>query len=393
MPATIIDGKALAEQVKQEVRSNVALLAERGLVPFLVAILVGESPEAELYAAGQKKSCEAIGIRYELKKFPEITDSATLAGTIKQLNADASVTGIMLHLPLPPHLDVAEMQYQIDPVKDVEGVNPANIGYAVYRHTLIAPSTALAAIKLIESTGVSLRGAEACVVGASDIVGKPASILLTERMATVTLCHIATRDLAAHTSRADIIVVAVGKAKLIRAEHVRGGAMVIDVGINRITLPDGTKKTVGDVDFEPVKEKAGWITPVPGGVGPMTVAMLLENTLRCAALTLRVDLGDDSVPATSKECPLIPVRHLQATLLRDLLVNTLKSAPDRGMTTSELYDRVLAGFGVENCKPYVNCPHYSTPHAEYKHVTRLTLWDGQRRGLFQRVGRGSWKLT
>src|SRR5678815_4945429 len=275
MSAKIIDGKALAEQVKQDVRRNVALLADRGLRPHLVAILVGESPEAELYAANQKKSCEAIGIGYELKKLPATTDSGQLAGTIKRLNVDAAVTGIMLHLPLPPHLDVAEMQYQIDPVKDVEGVNPANIGYAVYRHTLIAPSTALAAVKLIESTGVSLRGAEAVMVGASDIVGKPASILLTERMATVTLCHIATRDLAAHTSKADIVVVAVGKPNLIRAEHVREGAMVIDVGINRITLPDGTKKTVGDVDFDAVKEKVGHLTPVPGGVGPMTVAMLM----------------------------------------------------------------------------------------------------------------------
>jgi methylenetetrahydrofolate dehydrogenase (NADP+)/methenyltetrahydrofolate cyclohydrolase len=392
MAAKIIDGKTLAEQVKQDVRRNVALLAERGLHPYLVAVLVGESPEAELYAAGQRRSCEALGIRYELKKFSGATDSGVLAETIKRLNADPAVTGIMLHLPLPPHLDVAEMQYQIDPVKDVEGVNPANIGYAVYRHTLIAPSTALAAIKLIESTGESIRGADAVVVGASDIVGKPASILLTERMATVTLCHIATRDLASHTSRADIVVVAVGKPGLLRAEHVREGAMVIDVGINRVTLPDGSKKTVGDVDFDAVKEKAGWITPVPGGVGPMTVAMLLENTLRCAALTLRVDLGDDAVPATTKDCPLIPVRHLQATLLRDLLRDALKSAPE-GMTTEQLYERVLAGFGVENCKPYVNCPHYSTPHAEYKHVARLALWDGQRRGLFRRVGRGTWRLA
>jgi methylenetetrahydrofolate dehydrogenase (NADP+)/methenyltetrahydrofolate cyclohydrolase len=392
MAAQIIDGKALAEQVKQEVRRNVARLAERGLRPHLTAILVGDAPEAELYAAGQKRACDAIGIHYDLKKLPASADSGVLAGLIKQLNADPAVTGIMLHLPLPPHLDVAEMQYQIDPVKDVEGVNPANIGYAVYRHTLVAPSTALSVIKLIESTGVPLRGAEAVIVGASDIVGKPASILLTERMATVTLCHIATRDLALHTTRADIVVVAVGKPNLIRAEHVREGAMVIDVGINRVTLPDGTKKTVGDVDFDAVKEKAGYITPVPGGVGPMTVAMLLENTLRCAALTLKVDLGDDAVPATTQDCPLIPLRHLQATLLRELLRDALKPATE-GLTTDEIYQRVLAAFGVENCKPYVNCPHYSTPHAEYKHVTRLALWDGQRRGMFLRTGRGRWKLV
>src|SRR5687767_12308910 len=252
MAATIIDGKALAEQVKQEVRGNVAALAERGLEPYLATVLVGNSPEAELYAASQRRSCEALGIRYELKNLPETTDSAVLTDTIKRLNADPSVTGIMLHLPLPPHLDVAEMQYQIDPVKDVEGVNPANIGYAVYRHTLIAPCTALSVIKLIESTHVPLRGAEAVVVGASEIAGKPAGILLTERMATVTLCHVATRDLARHTAQADIVVVAVGKPNLIGAEHVREGAVVVDVGINRVTLADGTQRTVGDVDYEPV---------------------------------------------------------------------------------------------------------------------------------------------
>jgi methylenetetrahydrofolate dehydrogenase (NADP+)/methenyltetrahydrofolate cyclohydrolase len=163
-------------------------------------------------------------------------------------------------------------------------VNPANIGYVVYGHTLIAPCTALAVIELIESTGVSLRGAEAVVVGASEIAGKPIALLLTQRLATVTLCHIETRDLKSHTRRADVLVVAVGKAGLIGADHVKAGAVVIDVGINRITGADGAKKTVGDVDFEAVREKAGFITPVPGGVGPMTVAMLLRNTLRSAEL-------------------------------------------------------------------------------------------------------------
>jgi methylenetetrahydrofolate dehydrogenase (NADP+)/methenyltetrahydrofolate cyclohydrolase len=190
----------------------------------------------------------------------------------------------MLHLPLPRQLDETELQYQIDPVKDVEGVNPANIGYVVYGHTLIAPCTARAVIELIDSTGLNLRGAEAVVVGASEIAGKPIALLLAERMATVTLCHIATRDLGAHTRRAEVLVVAVGKPGLITAEHVRAGAIVIDVGINRIAAPDGTRKTVGDVDFEAVSQKAGHITPVPGGVGPMTVAMLLKNTLRSAEL-------------------------------------------------------------------------------------------------------------
>jgi methylenetetrahydrofolate dehydrogenase (NADP+)/methenyltetrahydrofolate cyclohydrolase len=190
----------------------------------------------------------------------------------------------MMHLPLPPHLDAARMQYEIDVVKDVEGVNPANIGYVVYGKTLIAPCTALSVIELIKSTGVPIRGAEAVVVGASEIAGKPIALLLAEQMATVTLCHIATKDLRQHTRNAEILVVAVGKAGLIGAEHVRDGAVVIDVGINRIALADGTKKTVGDVDFDAVRGKASHITPVPGGVGPMTVAMLLRNTLRSAEI-------------------------------------------------------------------------------------------------------------
>jgi methylenetetrahydrofolate dehydrogenase (NADP+)/methenyltetrahydrofolate cyclohydrolase len=192
----------------------------------------------------------------------------------------------MMHLPLPKHMDAPRLQYEIDVVKDVEGVNPANIGYVVYGHTLIAPCTALAVIELIASTGEKLEGKEAVMVGASEIVGKPIALLLAERMATVTLCHIATRDLKVHTQRAEILVVAVGKAGLITPDHVREGAIVVDVGINRITAPDGTKKTVGDVAFDAVKQKAGWITPVPGGVGPMTVAMLLRNTLRSAELIM-----------------------------------------------------------------------------------------------------------
>jgi methylenetetrahydrofolate dehydrogenase (NADP+)/methenyltetrahydrofolate cyclohydrolase len=203
---------------------------------------------------------------------------------IRRLNQDPAVTGIMMHLPLPEHMEAARLQYEIDVVKDVEGVNPANIGYVVYGRTLIAPCTALAVIELIRSTGVKIEGAEAVVVGASEIAGKPIALLLAEQMATVSLCHIATRDVPLHTRRAEILVVAVGKPGLITANHVRDGAVVIDVGINRVTLADGTKKTVGDVAFEEVKEKASHISPVPGGVGPMTVAMLLRNTLRSAEL-------------------------------------------------------------------------------------------------------------
>jgi methylenetetrahydrofolate dehydrogenase (NADP+)/methenyltetrahydrofolate cyclohydrolase len=286
MAAKIIDGTALAAALREEVAGRVKKLAGEGRAIHLTAILVGSTAAGELYAERQRQACQAVGINYELRTLPAETDPQTLIKTIQALNRDPSVSGIMLHLPLPKHLDATEMQYQIDPVKDVEGVNPANIGYVVYGHTLIAPCTALAVIELIKSTGVTLRGAEAVVVGASEIAGKPIALLLAEQMATVTLCHIATKNLPAHTRRAEILIVAVGKPGLIGADEVCDGAVVIDVGINRVLLPDGTKKTVGDVDFEAVKDRVGWITPVPGGVGPMTVSMLLKNTLRSAELAL-----------------------------------------------------------------------------------------------------------
>jgi methylenetetrahydrofolate dehydrogenase (NADP+) / methenyltetrahydrofolate cyclohydrolase len=283
MPAAIIDGVALAAQIKLQVKNRAAAMAAQGRPVHLTAILVGSTHAGELYAQRQAEACKQVGIDYELRTLAADATGA-VADTIHSLNNDPRVTGVMLHLPLPAHLDATELQYRIDPVKDVEGVNPANIGYVVYGHTLIAPCTALAVIDLIKSTGVALRGAEAVVVGASQIAGKPIALLLTEQMATVTLCHIATRDLPAHTRRADILVVAVGKPGLITADHVRDGAVIIDVGINRVTLPDGSKKTVGDVEFDAVSKKAAHITPVPGGVGPMTVAMLLKNTLRSAEL-------------------------------------------------------------------------------------------------------------
>ena len=284
--ANLIDGVALAARVKHDVQTRTAALATRGKRASLTAVIVGSTMAGELYAKRQAEACAAVGIDYSLRTLAANVSASEVSELLQSLNYHGSVTGIMLHLPLPPHLDATELQYQINPLKDVEGVNPANIGYVVYGHTLIAPCTALAVIELIESTGIPLRGAEAIVVGASEIAGKPIALLLAERMATVTLCHIATRDLAAHTRRAEVLVVAVGKPGLITADHVREGAVVIDVGINRVTLADGSKKTVGDVDFTGVEPLASHITPVPGGVGPMTVAMLLKNTVRSAELQL-----------------------------------------------------------------------------------------------------------
>src|SRR5579864_9122711 len=261
MSAQIIDGAAIATALREEVADRVRRLAGKGRSVHLTAILVGSTPAGELYAQRQRQACDAAGINYELRTLPADTNPKSLAATIQSLNRDASVSGIMLHLPLPAHLDATAMQYQIDPVKDVEGVNPANIGYVVYGHTLIAPCTALAVIELIKTTGVPIRGAEAVVVGASEIAGKPIALLLAQQMATVTLCHIETRDLTLHTRRAEILVSATGAAGLIKAPDVRAGAVVIDVGIHRVVLPDGTKKTVGDVDFDAVRQHAGWITP------------------------------------------------------------------------------------------------------------------------------------
>ena len=284
MSATVIDGAAIAREIKADVQRRVDALRAQGKSVRLAALLVGATPSGELYAQRQAESCKAVGVDYQLIPLPADVTQNEVKRQIRALNADASVTGIMMHLPLPPHLRAPRLQYEIDVVKDVEGVNPANIGYVIYGQTLIAPCTALAVVELIHSTNVELYGAEVVVVGASEIAGKPIALLLAEQMATVTICHIATRDLARHTRDADILVVAAGKAGLITGEHVKDGAIVIDVGINRIKQPDGTMKTVGDVDFESVAKKAAYITPVPGGVGPMTVAMLLKNTLRSAEL-------------------------------------------------------------------------------------------------------------
>lgn len=280
----LIDGTALSDAIRRDIARRVKELEYQRKKVRLTALMVGATPAGELYAQRQADACKAVGIEYTLITLSGQSSNDSVMTIIGALNRDPQVSGIMLHLPVPEHLDAPRLQYAIDPVKDVEGVNPANIGYVVYGRPLVAPCTALAALELIRSTGVKLEGANAVVVGASEIAGKPISLLLTQHNATVTLCHKHTRDLAAHTREADILVVSVGKPGLVTADQVKSGAVVIDVGINRVTLADGSKKTVGDVAFEEVREKAGFITPVPGGVGPMTVAMLLRNTLHCAEL-------------------------------------------------------------------------------------------------------------
>jgi len=291
MPARILDGAAYAAEIRADVTRQVAQFnACHGPIK-LCAVLVGTDAAGRIYAESQRKLAVKVGVQYELVELPETTTQAALLAVLDRLNADPQVTGIILQLPLPPHIEPALAQYRIDPYKDVEGVNPANIGLLFYDEPLIAPCTALAVTELIRRSGVVERGAHAVVVGQSRIVGRPVTMFLLTHEATVTGCQLATRDLAAHTRRADILVVAIGQPRAIGAACVKPGAVVIDVGIHRITErdPNGqeVRHMVGDVDFGPVSEVAGAITPVPGGVGPLTVAMLLRNTVEAARKQLR----------------------------------------------------------------------------------------------------------
>jgi len=278
----IIDGKVIAEKIKDEVKKEIEQLKSKGIVPKLVAVSVGENPASIVYMNQQKKNCEKMGIDYEIMKLQEETDENGIIEAIKKLNEDEKVTGIILQLPLPKGVDTRKVQSKIAPEKDVEGVNPVNMGWIVYGRPTIAPCTALAVKEIIEHLGINLYGKEVVMVGHSDIVGKPVSLLLVDKFATITICHIGTSDagkLKEHVERAEILIVAVGKANLIPGEWIKEGAIVIDVGINRVG-----DKIVGDVEFERAKEKASWITPVPGGVGVITTSILLRNTVLLAKL-------------------------------------------------------------------------------------------------------------
>jgi methylenetetrahydrofolate dehydrogenase (NADP+)/methenyltetrahydrofolate cyclohydrolase len=262
---------------------QVAELRARGVEARLDAIMVGDPDAGTIYARSQEARCREAGIAYRLHALPADSTPQQICGTIQELNADPRVTGIMLNLPLPAHIDTPAMQYCIDPYKDVEGVNPANIGLLFYDCPIIAPCTALAVMEILKEARVEPHGLEAVVVGQGAIAGRPVSLFLLQQMATVTGCHKATRDLPAHTRQADVLIVAVGKPELIGRAHVKPGAIIIDVGINRIpgTTP-GQERIVGDVRFDEVKEVAAAITPVPGGVGPVTVAILLRSVVEAA---------------------------------------------------------------------------------------------------------------
>ncbi|MFH1420338.1 MAG: bifunctional 5,10-methylenetetrahydrofolate dehydrogenase/5,10-methenyltetrahydrofolate cyclohydrolase [Planctomycetota bacterium] len=283
MAATLIDGKALAAEIRERVTQDAEALRNEGRPPCLAAVLLGNDPAAASYAQSQAKHASAVGIEYRLVELPTDAAMKDAVAAIAALNGDPSVSGIMLHLPVPDGLDAFALQQTIAVGKDVEGVGAANLGLLVMGKETLVPCTAAAAFACLKSTGLDITGKEVVVVGRSVIVGKPLAMLLLAAHATVTQCHTRTKDLAAHTRRADILVAAAGAVGLIGAEHVSPGAVVIDVGTHRVPTTDAEgnrkMKTVGDVRFDEVTPIAQAITPVPGGVGPVTVAMLLSNTV------------------------------------------------------------------------------------------------------------------
>ena len=279
MSAKILDGKSLAATTRAALKQKVDALVQRDVRPGLTVVIAGDDPASKVYVRNKTLAAKEIGVRSELIELPASVTQEELISRIRKLNADRSVHGILVQLPLPKHIDAAHVLETIAPEKDVDGFHEANLGALMAGRPGVVPCTPLGCMRLIELSGVPIAGANAVVLGRSNIVGKPVAQLLLQRDATVTICHSKSKDLAAICRGADILVVAVGRAKLVTGAMVKPGACVIDVGINR--LPDG--KLAGDVDYDSVKQVAGWITPVPGGVGPMTIAMLLENCLSAAA--------------------------------------------------------------------------------------------------------------
>jgi methylenetetrahydrofolate dehydrogenase (NADP+)/methenyltetrahydrofolate cyclohydrolase len=281
----ILDGKLVAQKVLEEVRAGVARLKDKtGVVPTLAVVLVGDFAPSKVYITNKKRAADTVGIASQDHLHPEGLDGTALLALLRRLNADPRVHGILLQLPLPAELAEDEAIAAIAPEKDVDGLHPVNLGRLLAGTPTVVPCTPAGCLEILDHHGCELRGAEAVVIGRSRLVGKPLAQLLLARHATVTMCHTRTRDLAAHTRRADVLCVAAGRPLTVTADMVKAGAWVVDVGINRLE----TGKLVGDVDFAGVAERAHAITPVPGGVGPMTIAMLLRNTLRAAERQLEV---------------------------------------------------------------------------------------------------------
>lgn len=292
MSASLIDGRNIAEKVREQVRGGVeALEAEHGLRPGLATVLVGEDPASATYVRMKQRMCEELGIRSVGHTLAADASQEEVEALVSELNADPQVNGILVQLPLPGHLDEEAVLGKVDLAKDVDGFHPVNIGRLAMkgRDPLFIPCTPYGVMVLLEESGIKTSGAEAVVVGRSNIVGLPVAMLLQKANATVTICHSRTRDLAAHTREADILIAAIGRAEMITGDMIKPGAAVIDVGINRVDDAQAKRgyRLVGDVEFESACEVAGAITPVPGGVGPMTIAMLMRNTLHAAELAAR----------------------------------------------------------------------------------------------------------
>lgn len=280
--AQLIDGNAIAAEIREQVQRGVAEVQAQDETVNLVSVLVGKPEAGEIYSRSQARRCEEVGIEFELKALPQDASLADVKVAIEELNQDPKVNGIMLNLPLPAGMSESEVQYFIDPYKDVEGVNPANIGFVFYGRPIIAPCTALSVLEILNHVGQEFEGQDVVIVGQGAIVGRPITLFLLQEMATVTACHKATRELQQHTRRADVLIVAAGLPNLITANMVKPGAVVIDVGISRVKGPDGGTQIVGDVDFGSVSRVAAVLTPVPGGVGPVTVSILLRSTVEAA---------------------------------------------------------------------------------------------------------------
>jgi methylenetetrahydrofolate dehydrogenase (NADP+)/methenyltetrahydrofolate cyclohydrolase len=278
MSVNIIDGVAIGKEIREEIKARVTALKEQGCTPGLAVILVGENQASHTYVRNKQKSSIEVGMKSELVNLPASVTEEELLGHINKLNHDDSIHGILVQLPLPDHIDENRIILAIDPKKDVDGFHPVNVGKMIIGQRSFLSCTPYGIIKLLERTNTPIKGKHAVIIGRSNIVGKPMGQLLLQRDATVTYCHSRTVDLASYTNQADILIVAIGRTKFIGKEHVKEGAVVIDVGMNR----DENGKLCGDVDFEVVKDKASAITPVPGGVGPMTITMLLKNTLQSA---------------------------------------------------------------------------------------------------------------
>jgi len=275
----LLDGRAVRDRILEEVTERVRLASASHVIGRLVSVSVGAHKEVAVYVRGQASAATKVGLRFEEQTWPATLTQEECKARLIAMNDNRDVLGVILQRPVPPHINGRSLASRIHPLKDVEGMNPASIGDMVYNDLTLAPCTAAASVELIKATGLTLNGLEVVMVGHSEIVGKPAAFMLMAEGATVTVCHHLTRSVAAHSRRADAVLVAVGKPRFLKADMVKPGAAVIDIGINQVTGPGGETMIVGDVDTDSVKEVASWVTPVPGGVGPVTVAMFMRNAI------------------------------------------------------------------------------------------------------------------